>query len=270
MSFISNKLIVRRLQKASRPRWIALVVTAVAVTTVIGFSMFANQTSTASRTTNTNAAAGTKKIANSGAQTAQQLIAEQAAAAARTSSNKPTSTPAVAAPAAAAKTDTTYTGPKYSTSSDPRSTAYSATPPAPNAASFTKTITRNNQYPAGTMIYNNVTKGERGFYGGDLIVDKSSVTISRSNYLNRTIVITTPGGITLSAPGQNWADRGPVGVGAIDMPYPGPGSSFTMSILLNNYDIVPGTYTLHLHTSRDNQDGDAVYYDYLLPVTVTD
>lgn len=160
---------------------------------------------------------------------------------------------------------------KYSTSSDPRSTAYSTTPPAPNPASFTTNITHNGQVAPGTLVSYNATKGEKAYYGGDLLASPAAITLSRSTLHRATITITVPDGAEVRMPSEPWDDQRPYfGIGMDISEYKPSGTSFNMVITPDGALPANGTYTLHISTNRTGQAADAWYYHRFITITVTD
>lgn len=203
---------------------------------------------------------------------AQQAAAEKqkkAEAAAKKAKADAAAASAAAQPATDSKTTTTTPTKKYATSSDPRSTAYSTTPPAPNPASFTTKITHNGQVAAGTLISYNANKGEKAYYGGDLVVNPSMIQLTRSGPNERySIFISAPDGATVNMPSEPWDDTSPYfGIAADSQNYKSSGTSFEMFV---DHNTLPsaGIYTLHLHTNRADQGADAWYYDYFLTIQV--
>jgi hypothetical protein len=161
---------------------------------------------------------------------------------------------------------------KYSTSSDPRSTAYSTTPPAANPASFTTKITRNGQIAAGTLISYNATKGEKTYYGGDLALNTYTVIISKSNpaLSSRGITITSPDGHTIGMPSMPWDDTSPYFWLATDASKAKhEGTSFEMFVD-GGSNASNGTYQLHISSGRTQQTTDGWRYDAFITIKVVD
>jgi len=159
---------------------------------------------------------------------------------------------------------------KYATSSDPRSTAYSTTPPAPSPASFEIKITHNGQLNAGDMVYYNATKGEKGYYNGDLMLNPASVTISRSGLRYTPITISSPSTKTISMPSEPWNDQNPYfliafqGTGA-------PASSLSYNMIVDTYSMPPaGTYQLHITAGCGDGASDGCQSDAFIVVRVVD
>lgn len=178
----------------------------------------------------------------------------------KTSEQTAATPPAASAPAAQPK--------KYSTSSDPRSTAYSTTPPAPNPASFETKITHNGQVAAGTLISYNATKNEKAYYGGDLILSAYSITLSKSNaaaYPN-TVTVTVPDGAEVRMPSTPWDYRDPVGIAMEASQYKNTGTTFNM--IVTTWGGATGTYQLHINTNRTGQGADAWYYHAFITVNI--
>lgn len=161
---------------------------------------------------------------------------------------------------------------KYSTSSDPRSTAYSTTPPPPNPASFDIAITRSNQVAPGTLISYNATKNEKTYYGGDLQLSRSNVTISKSNPAAslKDVTVSAPDGAVVGMPALPWNDRlSNFGIAMDSSQYKSSGTTFNMFV--DMYGNAPvGTYRMHITTYRTAQTADGWQYDAFITITVVD
>lgn len=178
------------------------------------------------------------------------------------SSQSPAS-PATQNPASA--TQPTIT--KWKTDPDPRSTAYSLTPPAPNPKSFDITITHNGQIAPGTEISYNATKDAKTYYAGDFVFSVPSVTIRKSQGLYSSwFTVSTPDGKTANEPVLPWyetnANYWPNSSGS-----DGPGTSWTMAIDISNA-LTPGTYQVHFTSFRTNEGADAWEYDGFITLDV--
>lgn len=203
------------------------------------------------------AIAQTQKLKEEQSLTAKQqnLLAQQTGGQKPVSSTPPTPAPTQAAP-------------KYSTSSDPRSTAHSTTPPANHPASFDIPITRSGQVKAGTAISYNATKNEKTYYGGDLQLSPSIVEVYSDGRLNNlNVLVSTPDGAVVNMPSVPWNNPTPgLGISMDAASYKATGSSFNMAV--NPYAVTPGTYTLHITTTRSAQTTDAWQYDGFITVIV--
>ena len=159
---------------------------------------------------------------------------------------------------------------KYSTSSDPRSTAYSLTPPAENPASFNYKVTHAGQFAAGTLISYNANKGDRLYYGGDLLINPSTVTVHRTAPYRGNVTITSPDGKVMGMAAMPWDDQNPNMFIAYDSASPTSGVSLPMFVQV--YSTTPnGTYTLHIGSSPSNQSGSDLWvYDGFITVNVVD
>jgi type II secretory pathway pseudopilin PulG len=166
-------------------------------------------------------------------------------------------------------TQSTTTQPviKYKTSSDPRSTTYSTTPPKPNKADFTTTITHNGQVAPGTLIDYNAEKPAHTYYAGDYTFDTLTVTINKKVSLYSTPVrISTPDGEEANEPSLPW-----------DVSYP-PAYPFEVSpdtsgttwgmIFSTPASQPDGTYTVHLTSFRLEPQEPAWEYDGFLTVVI--
>jgi hypothetical protein len=140
--------------------------------------------------------------------------------------------------------------------------------PAPTRTSFETIITRNNQVAPGTMIYYSAAKGEKGYYAGDLIISRPSITISRSSYSDSSFTIAIPDGQTSGAPSKPWNDTNNATYAVYDHS-PSAGTSWRMFIQLG-YGAANGTYTVHLTTSRSGQAADGWYYHGFMTVNIVD
>jgi|GEM_PF-1440360 len=162
---------------------------------------------------------------------------------------------------------------KYSTSSDPRSTSYSLTPVV-NPATYKTQITHMGQVAAGTQIAYNASKGDKQFYGGDLNINPSTLTISRSGSHEATVTISAPDGRVIGMAGSPWDDTSPyMGAGMDLAAYQSTGGKGVSLPILINMFVVPanGTYTLHISTGPINPPtSDGWQYDGFITVTVVD
>jgi cytoskeletal protein RodZ len=154
---------------------------------------------------------------------------------------------------------------KYSVSSDPTSTSYSTTPPAPAPASFSTKITHNGQLKEGDTVYYNATKGEKGYYNGDLIVNPSVVTISKSNPIAPTVTVSSPNSKLLSTPSAPWDDVSPYFTVAFQTSAPSLAASFNIIIQPKILPAV-GVYNVHITAKC----GDSYQSDYFVTVNVID
>jgi len=163
---------------------------------------------------------------------------------------------------------------KYSISSDPRSTAYSTTPPAPNPAIVDIRITHSGQVKIGTLISYNPTKDEsKTYYGGELVFSPSTVVIHKSvSNVSQNFTVSMPGGKTASGgPNAPWYDPGDTVFAASDSnSYTGPGTSWVMFASLFSKSTPNGTYYLHVVTGYETSSTVGWQYDGFLPVVVKD
>lgn len=148
------------------------------------------------------------------------------------------------------------------------------TPDTPTASqqSFNTSITHAGQVSAGTLIAYNATKNEKTFYGGDLSLSTTAITISKSNPAidTRTVTISSPDGQTLGSPSSPWDDKSPYfWIAADSSNAKTSGTSFEMFVDFSS-NVPNGTYQLHLTTGRAQQTTDAWRYDNFITITVTD
>lgn len=157
---------------------------------------------------------------------------------------------------------------KYATSSDPRSTAYSTTPPAANPASFAIQITHPGQVSPGTKISYNATKNETTYYGGDFVLSQSNFSFTQAAGGAQSIAISTPDGQVANAPAKAWNDQGDYRVNITNQggTYPGPASSWNMLISVSA-GTPAGTYQIHLQSFRTT-GSDSWEYDGFVTVTI--
>lgn len=132
-------------------------------------------------------------------------------------------------------------------------------------ASFTTEITHAGQVTAGTQIGFNATKNEKTFYGGDLLLSTSSVTISRSGLLPRAdVTVTSPDGAIVNMPSSGGSPALVMDVlTAIS-------SGTTFPMFVDAGASVNGTYSLHITTLRTGVATDTWQYDGFLTVTIVD
>lgn len=165
-------------------------------------------------------------------------------------------------------TPKTVTTPKYSTSSDPRSTAYSNTPPAPSVQDVEIAIVRNGQVAPGTLISSNAAKSEKAYYGGDLI-GPTNLTITLDpidpTEGSVTFTISSPDGQALTMPMRPWNDPNykvfPANALALSA------SSYRLQIVAPA-STQRGVYTVHLMSYRAGQGVDSWHYHKFINVTV--
>lgn len=161
-------------------------------------------------------------------------------------------------------------GTKYSTSPDPRSTAYSTTPPAPSPTDFMNTVTHSGQFAPGTLIGSNAVKQLKVYYGGDLVVNPASVSVSEQNgTASGDFTIKMPDGASSVAPSEPWNDQSNIAfaVQHADSAV-SEGTSWTMFFELNGKPaprVQP--YLIHLQTTRSVGDDDWEY-DAFVPLYV--
>jgi hypothetical protein len=184
----------------------------------------------------------------------EQAALEQAQAEKKQQQDQPSeNTAAAAQPQAENKKEIK----KYSTSSDPRSTAYSTTPPAPHPNSFTIKITHSGQLAYGDVMFYNATKPEKGYYGGDLVLSPASVTISRTGSKIAPITVSSSNGTTLSMPSMPWDDQNP----HFFIAFPGysaPPAAASYNMIVDTYNMpAVGTYTLHIFSGCSGFGNDA-------------
>ena len=158
---------------------------------------------------------------------------------------------------------------KYSTSPDPRSTAYSTTPPAPSAADVNIKITHAGQVAPGTLITYNSIKSARIYYGGDLGLSPSTVTFSKSSPQNQNITISSPDGHVMGMPSLPWDDSSHDFFIAMDTSVAkSSGTSFDMFVSAINLSALPvGTYQLHVRSGWSQGD-DGWQCDGFIPIKV--
>lgn len=177
---------------------------------------------------------------------------------------------------AQAQTDTSNTSEQSDTthSQSPSSgnDAHSSDTSTQSQQSFSTAITRAGQVSAGTLIAYNANKNEKTYYGGDLDLSTTAITISKSNpTLNsRTVAISSPDGQTLSTPSSPWDDKSPYfWIAADSSNTKASGTSFEMFVDFSS-NVPNGSYQLHLTTGRAQQSADSWRYDNFITITVTD
>lgn len=133
---------------------------------------------------------------------------------------------------------------------------------------FTTTITQAGQVLPGTLIALNTTKGEKAYYGGDLVLSTSTVTVSKSHLLvDPVVTISTPDGTTVGMPST--VGTGPMPTLSMDAATAiSAGTSFPMIISAGT--AAAGTYTLHFNAFRTSQTAEAWQYDGFITVTIVD
>lgn len=175
---------------------------------------------------------------------------------------------------AQAQTDTPQTQASDSTSStqSTKPSSGSSSTSTTTQQSFSTTITRPGQVTAGTLISYNSNKNEKTYYGGDLVLNNATMTISKSNPImeSRTVNISSPDGQTLSSPSSPWDDKSPYfWIAADSSNAKSSGTSFDMFVDFSS-NVPNGTYQLHLTTGRAQQSTDGWRYDNFITINVVD
>ena len=147
---------------------------------------------------------------------------------------------------------------KYSTSPDPSSTAYSTTPPAPNPASFNIKITHAGQLAPGDLVYYNADKGDKLYYGGDLVLSPSTVTISKSSLKWAPITVSSPNGKIISMPVNPPDDKSPYFMIAFHGTT-APALSSTYNMVVDTFGAFPAVGVYELHIATGSGDGYGYY-----------
>lgn len=138
--------------------------------------------------------------------------------------------------------------------------------------SFSTAITHAGQIAAGTLVAYNANKNEKTFYGGDLSLSTTAITISKSNPTidARSLTISSPDAQTLATPTSPWDDKSPYfWLSADASAAKSSGTSFDMFVDFSS-NVPNGTYQLHLWANRAQQSADNWRYDNFVTITVTD
>lgn len=204
----------------------------------------------------------------------QEAALKQTIAAAKKNTETKTGTQSSTAPTSTDAKNVT----KYSTSSDPRSTAYSLTPPAANPASSNTKITHAGQLKAGDMVYYNATKGEKGYYAGDLVISRPIITISRNGgpyggrFYDPNVTVSSPDGHVMSFPTSPWDSTSPYFVIAAEASkYKNTGTSFDMYLQVKQDLPANGSYQMHVYSGQVGTGSPYSWqYDGFITVIVTD
>lgn len=166
------------------------------------------------------------------------------------------------------QSDTTNT----QNSSGATSSGSSSTNATTGQQSFSTAITRPGQVSAGTLIAYNASKNEKTYYGGDLSLSTTAITISKNNSPTdaRSVTITSPDEQVLGVPTSPWDDKSPYFWVATDSSNAkSSGTSFTMFVDFAS-NVPTGAYQLHLTTGRTQQTADGWRYDGFITITVVD
>jgi hypothetical protein len=156
---------------------------------------------------------------------------------------------------------------KYKTSSDPRSTVYSTTPPKPNKVDFTTTITHNGQVTPGTLIAYNAEKPASTYYAGDYTFDTLTITINKAKSLySNAVRISTPDGKEANEPALPWDVNNPPAY-PFEVSPDGPDTTWSM-VFSTSASQPDGTYTIHLTSFRLEPQEPAWEYDGFLTVVI--
>lgn len=177
---------------------------------------------------------------------------------------------------AQAQTDTPSTSQQSdatnSQSSSSGGDSHSSDTNAQSQQSFSTAITRAGQVSVGTLVAYNANKNEKTYYGGDLGLSTTTITISKSNptLTSRSVTILSPDGQTLSAPSSPWDDKSPYfWIAADSSNAKASGTSFDMFVDFSS-NVPNGNYQLHLTAGRAQQSADSWRYDNFITITVTD
>jgi hypothetical protein len=253
--------------KVKSPKIIAVIVGGVILAIAGGSTLLIQHTQQDKAVRNT--AASTTVKANADQLKSAGLIKNQLSP-----TNAATSTPDTSQNTSdSAKSSSTAGLQKYATSSDPRSTAWSYTPPAPDPSNINIAITGNNQVSPGTLISYNATKHERAYYGGDLILSPSTVTVSKSSGMRIPFTVAIPDGATSNMPSMAWNDYSKfvsVSYDTANSPAQN-GTSWMAQVEANSWvAISPGAYVAHLSTHRSSSGADSWQYDGFLTVNIVE
>lgn len=174
---------------------------------------------------------------------------------------------------AQAQTDTPNTANQSDAANTQNTTGSDATDATtPSQQSFNTSITHAGQVSAGALIAYNANKNEKTFYGGDLGLSTTAITISKSNPAidSRTVTVSSPDGQTLNIPSSPWDDKSPYfWIAADSSNAKASGTSFDMFVDFSS-NVPNGTYQLHLTANRAQQSTDDWRYDNFITITVTD
>jgi hypothetical protein len=150
---------------------------------------------------------------------------------------------------------------------------------ADQATSFSTRITANGQVAAGMLIAYDAAKHYKTFYGGDLTVSASSVTISKAATAPQAVTVSTADGATVTVPIIPDDDSSQYFQASLDSDASDvkAASSFAMRIqAVDVRDIPVGSYQIHLSTLRSaNQSAqgqitDLWAYHVFITVNVTE
>jgi hypothetical protein len=148
----------------------------------------------------------------------------------------------------------------------------SATADSTAKQSFSTKIERASQIAAGTLVAYNANKDQKTYYGGDLLFDTQSLTISRADATAATkkLVVSVPDDAATNQPVviKDDASSG-LTITAANDDTPQSGRSFAMTVSVAANTPV-GSYQLHLITNRAAQSSDAWVYHGFITVNVTD
>ncbi len=174
--------------------------------------------------------------------------------------------------ASGATTQSDGTASPQSKSSSSDGSSKSSDAAAASQQSFSTVITHAGQVSAGTLIAYNANKNEKTYYGGDLALSATALTISKSNSTaeSRIVTISSPDGQTLNTPTSPWDDKSPYfWITADSSNAKSSGTSFDMLVDFSS-NVPTGTYQLHLTSGRAQQPADNWRYDNFITITVTD
>ncbi|HEU4966166.1 MAG TPA: hypothetical protein VFT53_01630 [Candidatus Saccharimonadales bacterium] len=143
---------------------------------------------------------------------------------------------------------------KYKTSPDPRSDAWSSTPPVPAAQDVNITIDSPGQVPPGTKIVYSAEKEYTVYYGGDLVFNTPTIVFHKSQSLfSDWLTVSSPDGYAITTPTNPWYDTNP----SAWVSYTGnPGVATSWSIRFNiSSALTLGTHQAHITVWRTGGTG---------------
>jgi hypothetical protein len=132
-------------------------------------------------------------------------------------------------------------------------------------------IERNGQVAAGTLLSADSSKGEKIYYGGDLLFSVASLTVSKSDASAvARLTINAPGEAVVNIPVVDKDDvPSHFTVSADGSETAQSGQSFAM-VIETAVNTPVGTYQLHVSTSKAGQSIDSWVYHGFLTINVVE
>lgn len=182
----------------------------------------------------------------------------------------PAPTPATP-PATPVVSGSQSTGIRYKTSPDPKSDAWSSTPPGPTPGDINISVTGPGQVQPGTKIVYSAVKEDTIYYGGDMVFSTSTVVFHKGQSLfSAPLTVSTPDGDAMTAPHDPWYDTSPNYWVSFDGDPGATMASWPITFEISN-TLPAGTYQAHITAWRSGGTGTLEWeYDGFVTLEVED